>query len=135
MFVDIVARPVLYFRARLALDPEWLSAALPVGVQTVLLTASAMVVNSRGQAAITDALIRAEVSGAAPPPVGLGVALALISVVVGVAFSFWVSVGALVTLDVWFAGSNQARRLVELSGIAYWSQVPWGVAGGVCVWL
>ena len=64
-----------------------------------------------------------------------GVALAVVSVVAGVAVMFWLSVGALVALDLLFTGSGQSRRLVECAALAYWSQVPWSLATvGILLW-
>ena len=45
---------------------------------------------------------------------------------VAIAASFWLSAGALLVIDLLFAGSGRARRLIEFSALAYWVQVLWG---------
>lgn len=78
----------------------------------------------RGQEAIGGAM-----------PVAVGIGLSLFSACIGLSLSFWLSTGALVILDVLFSGSRRARRLVELSALACWPQVVWGLMGTIGVWL
>ena len=99
-----------------------------------LLSINGSVMYLRGLAGATENLPRDLDPGVLLSP-AFGVALAVVSVVVGVALMFWLSAGALVALDLLFTRSGQARRMVECAALAYWSQVPWSLATvGILLW-
>ena len=107
---------------------NWLGAALPVVAQTVLLAIAGSLVNLRMHAEIVQVVSGVDGTNPLFSP-AFGVILAIFSVVAGTAMVFWLAAGALVVLDILFAGSGQSRRLVECCALAYWSQVPWSLIG------
>ena len=123
----ILWAPVRFFAQRLAAPPAWLSAGLPVAVYAALSVVCTLITFTRVQTTLRTGLLQA---GNEVPevPFGLGVALAVFSVVLGLAIVFWIAVGVLAVVDVMFVGSGRGHRLIELSALSYWSQVPWAVA-------
>ena len=131
---NIWISPIRFYQARMAHPPDWIGAAAPLMIQMVLLSISGSVTYLRGLASLTKNLPDIAGSGIPLSPT-FGVALAVFSVIAGVAAMFWISAGALVALDLLFRGSGQGRRLVECSALAYWSQVPWSLATiGILLW-
>ena len=118
--------PIHYFRLRTARRPAWGLAFTPVIVVAGVQSLGAVAVFQRSQIAIADVISRFEMNIL---PAAAGVGIAVFSVLFGVVVVFWLSTGTLVALDLLFSQSGQARRLVEFSAIAYWSQVPWAVVG------
>lgn len=118
----------------MAHPPGWMRAAAPVALQMTLLSVGGSVMYLRGLAGITENLPGGMGPGGPLSP-ALVVTLAVVSVVAGVAVTFWLAAGAMVALDLLFAGSGQARRLVECAALAYWTQVPWSLATvGILLW-
>lgn len=131
---DILTSPIRFYQTRVAHPPDWMRAAAPVALQMTLLSVNGSVMYLRGLAGITESLPSNLAAGGPLSPV-FGVALAVVSVVAGVAVTFWLSVGAIVALDLLFTGSGQARRLVECTALAYWTQIPWSFAAvGILLW-
>ncbi|MCY4601137.1 MAG: YIP1 family protein [Acidobacteria bacterium] len=133
--IDIWTSPIRFYRSRVSHPPDWIGAAVPVAIQMVLLSVSGSVTYLRGLEGVTENLPASLGADVLLSSAAFGVALAAVSVVAGVAMMFWLSAGALVVLDLLFAGSGHARRLVECTALAYWSQVPWSlVTVGILVW-
>ena len=125
--IAVFVSPMQFFRAALSRPPEWARATVPVVLAAMLAIVASMVTAARGHAVMERAVAG---SGIDVIPFGVMVGVAVLSVLVGMAVSFWLSVGGVIAIDVMFAGgSGQARRLVEFSALAYWVHVPWGVVG------
>ena len=117
--------PVRYFEERLARE-------LSLGL---ILTSLLLWVLSATSAGVT-LLWRAQSALGEPGlPAAVGIGLTLFSACASLSLTFWLSTGALVMLDTVFSGSGKARRIVELSAIACWPHIPWGIVGSVAVWL
>lgn len=116
----IFTSPVRFFREALSRPPAWGRAFAPVGLVVVLVTASSVVTAGRGHAVLERAYGTDVIPFPALASVGVLTAL------VAIAASFWLSAGALLVIDLLFAGSGRARRLIEFSALAYWVQVLWG---------
>lgn len=126
----ILDSPVRFFGERVSQPPDWVRACVPLVMATTLISTSGVIVAVRGHAVLRDAVLQSEDgTTAAVVPVVVVVGMAIVSAVVGLAVAFWLSTASLIVADVIFATSGRARRLVELSALAYWSQVPWAIVG------
>lgn len=124
MFLLFVS-PILFFRDRLASQPSWLLAVVPLLLLVAGNTVSASIMLFRSQAAISGG--------------GIAEAAAIGAIFVTVVFSeslvFWLSTGAIAALDVMFAGSGKGRKIIEFSAFSFWPQAVWGVVGCFVAWL
>ena len=132
--LELFVSPIRYFRSLLERPPRWTRAGAPVVVYAGLLAMTGSVTYLRLQSGLVDTASLATGAVAFTSPV-FGTVLSVFSVVTGAAVTFWLSTGALIALDVLFTGSGRARRLIEFSALAYWTQVPWtAVVAGVVLW-
>ena len=123
----IFTSPVRFFRKVLSRPPAWGCAFAPVGLAMVLVSASSVVAAVRGHTVLERAY------GGDVVPVSAMAIVGVLMALVGMGASFWLSAGALLVLDLLFAGSGRARRLVEFSALAYWVQVVWAAVSLIAV--
>lgn len=116
MAITVLWSPVACYRSILEKSPAWGSALLPLALHTACTAATAGVTLTKVQSAVEG-----------PITGGAAVALAVFSALFGVAVAFWLSTGGMIALDKLCNGHGDARRLIEYSAIAHWSQVPWGL--------
>ena len=121
--------PMRHYRERLALPPDWARAVVPLAIEAAWIMAGFIVTVFR-----------------LAPELSTGVlfylflifflVLMVFSMILGIAFWFGLSTGVVVAIHRLATGSMAgARRLVEFSALAHWSQVPWAVVyAAVLVW-
>lgn len=117
--------PVELFRSRLSYEPAWAVAFVPVIAYAIFMATSASLLLVKVRWVVGQAT---SASGVEMPNLFAVDMLTFIFGVAGHIILFWLVTGAFVAVDVLFSGSKQAGRLVELSAISYWTQVPWAVA-------
>ncbi len=121
--VHILWSPVQFFRARVAEDPSWLPALAPVFLYCLVASAAAAVSVAKGQILLATAL---GASGAGAPVFAM--AFGAFVTFVSAWMLFALQAGFTVVLDVVWAGSGRARRLVEFTGYAYLPSFLWSIA-------
>ena len=123
----VIDSPVRYMRARVDASPQLAWALLPVAINALLVGGAGIVTSARFVAAANS------IDGVVAPSPPMYVLLPL-SVVFGL-IGFAAHVGAVVALDAVTTQSGLRGRLVELSGLAYWSQVLWSAPALLVMWL
>ena len=123
--------PVRCFRARLERPPRYLAALAPLVAYTALTSVAVLVVMGKSRRVVDVAL--AGVEAVALPPAWVGDAIGVISSVTAACSVFALSALAALALDALFAQSGRARRLVEFTALAYWTQLPFTVVSLVIV--
>ena len=120
--------PVGFFEKRLSSPASWSGAIAPLLLLVIGNTMSASIILTRIQGAMA-----ATVTASGEMPLGVVVGLSFVSACFAEAITFWLSTGAIVSLDLFFTGSGRGRRLVEMSALAFWPQTIWGLTGCVVV--
>lgn len=129
----LVVSPVRFFRGRLQHPPNWMLACTPVVVYTGLVTATAFVVARKRRRALAPVL--ASLGVLDRMPADIGVLIGTVSMAAATLTGVGMSASAVVTLDLLVSQSGRARRLVELIGLSYITQIPWAaVALAVSTW-
>lgn len=123
----LIDSPVRCMQARLGAAPQLAWALLPVALNALLVGGTGAVTSARFAAAANS------LHGVVAPPPTTYVLLPL-SVVYGF-LGFAAHVGAVVALGAMTTQSGLRGRLVELSGLAYWSQVLWSAPALLVMWL
>ena len=132
--VRLVDSPLRFFRSRLRHPPRWPLASAAVIAHTVLVAATVLVVTRKGRLATTPGLTALGVEGRIPPLVGD--VIGVVSVVTANLAVFALTTLVLVGSDALFSQSGRARRLVEFAGLAYVTQLPWGIGAlAVSLWV
>lgn len=121
----LFASPVRFFRARLNGPPRHAAALLPVFLY-IALTSAAALVSTRRIRQVTDAVFQ-DAANAAPPAWFMDLLGVVSAVTTGCAL-FLLSALAVLALDMLFAQSGRGRRLVEFTGLAFYSQLPLALA-------
>ena len=125
--------PVRCFRARLERPPRYLAALAPLAAYIALTSAAVLVVGGKTRRVAEAAF--AEMAAPPLPPAWVGDAIGVISSVTAGCAVFALSALAVLTLDTLFVQSGRARRLVEFTALAYWSQLPFtAVWLGILAW-
>ena len=129
----LLSSPLRFFRSRLERQPRYLAALAPLAAYAVLSTAAVLVVARETRLTTERALAATELPGIEPGWVGA--VIGTVASVTTVGFVFVTSALALTALDVLFAQSGRARRLVEFTALSYWSQLPLAAAWlGIVAW-
>lgn len=130
-FMNLVYRPVVFFRDRVARPPSWWLAASGPAVCSCLVVISQLLFLARTAPPLAAALARTGT------PAALFVSSQYLGVVAAasVCLVTWLVASAVtVAWDVLFAGSDDVSRVPEMVGLAFYSQVPWLVAVIVVAW-
>lgn len=133
----VLTSPVRFFEARAGESPSWTPAMAPVLTHGALASAAAVIAAGKGRAALAPALAGFGVdTGGNDALLGIGLVFGALFAFVFTWFLFALQAGAAVVLDVVFAGSGRARRLVEFTGYAYLPSVLWAAASlmALAVW-
>ena len=132
--VHIVDSPLRFFRSRAEVSPNWMLALAPVVAAAVMTVMAAGVLNFKVQPHIEAAMSEMGVD-MGQVPAGALAAVGLIAGAVGYLAMFGAMALTVVVLDLLFAQSGRARRLVEFSGFAFVSQLPLSILGlALAVW-
>ncbi|MXY16238.1 MAG: hypothetical protein F4Y57_04370 [Acidobacteria bacterium] len=132
--INIVGSPLQFFRSRAEMSPNWKLALAPVTAAAVMTVMAAGVLNFKVQPHIEAAMSEMGVD-MGQVPAGAIAAVGLIAGAVGYLAMFGAMALTVVVLDLLFAQSGRARRLVEFSGFAFVSQLPRAVLGlALAVW-
>ena len=126
--INIVGSPLQFFRSRAEMSPNWKLALAPVTAAAVMTVMAAGVLNFKAQPHIEAAMSEMGVD-MGQVPAGAIAAVGLIAGAVGYLAMFGAMALTVVVLDLLFAQSGRARRLVEFSGFAFVSQLPLAVLG------
>lgn len=125
--------PVRFFRARLEQPPRYLGALVPLAAYIALTSAAVLVVGGKTRR-VTEAAF-AGVEAPLLPPAWVGDAIGVVSSVIAGCSVFALGALAVLALDTLFVQSGRARRLVEFTALAYWSQLPFtAVWLGILAW-
>lgn len=132
--VHIVDSPLRFFRSRVQMSPNWMLALSPVIAAAVMTVTAAGIINFKVRPHIEAAMSEIGVD-VAQVPAGAIAAFGLIAGAVGYLAMFGAMALTVVVLDLLFAQSGRARRLVEFAGFAFVSQLPLAILGlALAVW-
>lgn len=121
-FLSVVCRPVVFFQDRVARPPSWWWAAVGPVLCTGLVLAGQTLFLASTAPAVGAALARAGVPLAfIASSQYLGLAAAASACVV----TWLVASAVTIAWDVLFVGTDDVSRVFEVSGWAFYSQVPW----------
>jgi hypothetical protein len=130
-FLSVICRPVVFFQDRVARPPSWWWAAGGPAVCTCLILWSQVLFLSRTAPPLTAALTGA----------GVPAAFIVSSQYMGLASTastclvMWLVASAVtIACDVLFVGTDDVPRVLEVSGLAFYSQIPWLLAVVVVAW-
>ena len=133
--IRIVDSPIRFFSARLEMSPSWMLALSPVIAAAVMTVAAAGVLSVKVQPQIEAAMSEMGLD-AGQVPAGVIVIVGLIAGAAGYLAMFGAMALTVVVLDLLFAQSGRARRLVEFSGFSFVSQLPLTTLGlAVAIWI
>lgn len=124
----ILDSPLRFYRARMEMQPRWRLAFLPVFAVAAFQVAAGGTLSFRMRYHVNAALAQMGVDSG---PLSTDIFAAVV-LVAGAAAYLGISGAmalAMVVLDLLFAQSGRARRLVEFAGYSFVSQVPLAVAG------
>jgi hypothetical protein len=131
VFLSVVYRPVVFFQDRVARPPSWWWAAGGPAVCTCLIFWSQALFLSRTAPPLTAALTNAGVPAAF---IVSSQYLGLVSAA-SICLVMWLVASAVtIAWDVLFCGTDDVSRVLEVSGLAFYSQVPWLLAVVVVAW-
>ena len=116
----LIDSPIRCMQGTLSQPTRVLSAMLPVAINALVFAAMGAVVAVRTSEAIAG-------GQAAGPSVGMIAAIAGTGAVLSAAAGFGLHVGVVVVLDTLVSQSGRTRKLIELTGQAYWPQLIWSI--------
>ena len=126
--VRLIDSPIRFMQARVASGPPDLRwAMLPVLLNALLVGSIGVITQSR-MTVLGPGM--SEPAAAQAIPVFVAVPVAAVLGLIG----FAVRAGIVVTFDVITSQSGQARRIVELVGLSYWTQLIWAVPAITAMW-
>ena len=133
--IRIVDSPTRFYRTRANMSPSWLLAFSPVIATTALYVAAAGVLNLKVQPHVEAAMSEMGVD-LGQVPTGLIAVVGLMGSAAAYLAMFGAMALVLVVLDLLFAQSGSARRLVEFAGFAFVSQLPLAILGlALAIWV
>lgn len=126
--MPVLWRPLAFYRELVTREIAWGSALVPIilWMTATVLTSTVMAIRNQE---VTTVAVRAV--GGPDVPVGLGVLVAIMASLFGIAVTFWLPTITVIVVGV--IRGSEGRRLLECSAIACWSQLPWGLASLVWV--
>lgn len=128
---SLVYRPVAFFQDRVARPPSWRWAAGGPALCTGLVLVSQLLFLSSTAPPVATALARA---GAPRAFIVSSQYMGLLTAA-SVCLVMWLAASAVtIAWDVLFAGTDGVSRVLEVSGLAFYSQVPWLLAVVVVAW-
>jgi len=130
-WMNLVYRPVVFFQDRVARPPSWWWAAGGPALCTCLILVSQVLFLSRTAPPLTAALTSAGVPAAfivSSQYLGLVTAASICLVM------WFLASAVTIACDVLFRGTDDVFRVLEVNGLAFYSQVPWLVAVVVVAW-
>jgi hypothetical protein len=130
-FSSLVYRPVVFFQDRAARPPSWGWAAGGPALCTSLILASQVLFLSSTAPPVAAALARV---GAPMALVVSSQYLGLVAAASVCVVTWLVASAVTIAWDVLFTGTDDVARVLEMVGLAFYSQVPWLLAVIVVAW-
>jgi hypothetical protein len=131
VFVSLVYRPVVFFQDRVARPPLWWWAAAGPLVCTCLILAGQALFLASTAPAVGAASARAGI----PPAIVASSQYLGLAAAASVCVVTWLVASAVtIACDVLFVGTDDVSRVFEVSGLAFYSQVPWLLAVVLVAW-
>jgi hypothetical protein len=131
VFSSLVYRPVVFFQDRAVRPPSWALAAGGPALCTCLILTSQVWFLSTTAPPLTAALVRAGVPAAF---VVSSQYLGLVAAASVCATTWLVASAVLMAWDALFTGTEDVARVLEMAGLAFYSQVPWLLVVIVVAW-